>query len=289
MTLGSTIGIFAPSSSIIPEKFEVGLQILKGHGYNTIVHPQTYIGAGEQTQIAGTTEQKVQAYKELVADQSVGLIIAATGGNRACFLLDELAPLKSHKPIMGFSDVTALLSLHYKLGTPSIFGPTIQTLARMDENHIHLTFEKLNSLTQTATEIEMVDSITLNKGEVTAPIFAATLSVLNTLIGTKHMPDLNGHILVIEDIGEELNSIDRMLWHLFSVVNPSAIIFGQFVDLKDTGRPYGQNIKHVLAAYTQKLGIPVIMNAPIDHYGRIFPITCGQTAKLDATNRILIL
>jgi len=287
MTYGSTIGIFAPSSSIIPEKFEAGLQILKDHGYNTIIHPQTYTGAGEQTQIAGTTEQKITAYKELVADTSVDFIMAATGGNRACFLLDEISKLKTHKPIMGFSDVTAILGLHYKLGIPSLFGPTVQTLARMDSPHINLTFEKLKSSTQ--SEIEMVGGVTLYEGKVTAPIFAATMSNLASLCGTSFMPELNQHILLLEDIGDETNRLDRMLWQILSQTNPAGLLFGQFLSPEETGRPYGEKIEEIIKKHASMKNIPCLMNVPIAHDGRIFPIINGQTAILDATKRVLIL
>lgn len=287
MKFGSTIGIFAPSSSIIPEKFEAGLQILKDQGYKTVIHPQTYIGAGEQTQIAGTPEQKIAAYKELVSEKSVDFIMTATGGNRSCFLLDGLATLETHKPIMGFSDITALLGLHYKLGIPSIFGPTVQTLGRMEEHHIDLTFKKLNS--QAPMNISLAGSISISKGEVTAPIFAATMSNLASLCGTKFLPDLNNHILVLEDIGDETNRLDRMIWQILNQINPAGVIFGQFLAPEETGRPYGEAITEILQKHGSLLAAPCIMNAPIAHDGRIFPITCGQSATLDATNRVLIL
>ena len=287
--LQKNIGIFAPSSSIIPQKFEAGLKILHDHGYKTLVHPQTYLGAGDETQLAGTTADKLKAYIDLCNDPSIDFLMAAAGGNRTCFLLEEIAKLKKHKPIMGYSDITALLGLHHKLGIPSLFGPTVQTFARMDTHYIEQTFDMLNATAGKQTKINLSGAETLSEDTISAPIFAATLSVLNCLIGTPYMPDLSGYILVIEDIGEEASSIDRMLWQLLSVTKPAALIFGQFVDGEETGRPYGQTLKEILSMHAERTKIPTLYNTPIDHYGRIFPIQCGKTATLDATNRILIL
>ncbi len=285
MTQGKTIGVFSPSSAILRDRFDIGANILEQHGYKLVIHPQTYSGADTGTQLAGTTEDKIKAYADLASDQSIDFIMAATGGNRACFLLPELEKLPSHKPIMGFSDITALLAAHYKMGIKGWFGPTVQTFARMDQHHIDLTF---NLLSGDHPSISFKNAETIKNGTVTAPIFAATLSNLCALIGTPHFPDLSGHILILEDIGDELNRYDRMLWQIFATIKPAGLVFGQFIDNKDTGRPYGEFLNQIIKKHSQHIDTPIISNADIGHDGRIFPIPVGQNVTLNATNRALI-
>lgn len=116
---------------------------------------------------------------------------------------------------MGFSDITMLLSSFYSKGQRNgFFGPGVQTLQKLPIADIDLTFSIADETFKGLHPLE--DTTPLIKGEVTAPVFAATLAVLCALAGTPYFPDLNGHILVLEDIGEETSAIDRMLWQLFS-------------------------------------------------------------------------
>lgn len=283
-----TIGIFAPSSAIAPDRFEAGLKILHDRGYQTLVHPQTYEGVGAATQYNSSDAGKITAYKDLSGDSSVDLIMAATGGNRACFLLPEWNSLGHGKPLMGFSDTTALLAALYKDGLDGYFGPTVQTLAHMDQAHLDLTFDLFDGMSRT---IPLPDSFAFRNGQATAPVFAATLSVLCALTGTPYFPDLTGHILILEDIGEELSRIDRMIWQLSQIIpfeRLAGLVFGQFADCQDTGTPYGESLNGILQKHAAPLSIPILGNAPIDHKGRIFPILTGRTITLDATNRCLI-
>lgn len=293
-----TIGIFSPSSAIVRERFENGVQILKQHGFDLIIHPQTYAGEPSGNQVAGSTTDKIAAFKDLQTNPDVDLIMASTGGNRSCFMTNALAPQDyGPKPIMGFSDTTALLSAAYTYGVHGIFGPTVQTLSRMPPNNLAATMAFLKT-PEAPVKIDLSDARLLNTPAqkqkphlIEAPIFVATLSVLVAMAPTRLMPDLTGHILILEDIGEELNNIDRMLWSLGQHIDFSslaALIFGQFLDIKDSGRPYGEDIGAILANHGHFAGGLVFINAPIAHDGRIYPFPLGQKATLETENRVLI-
>ncbi|HPQ51065.1 MAG: LD-carboxypeptidase [Alphaproteobacteria bacterium] len=290
MTQIKTIGILSPSSSIIRPAFEAGVKILQDRGYHVVIHPQTYSGTNSDNQMAGTPQDKLAAYRDLINHPDVDIIMAAAGGNRSCFILSDLEQLTNRKPIMGFSDTTAILCLDKKQGLGSYFGPTVQTLGRMDSRHLNLTFSILEN--KPVEPIQWNTAQTIHSGTVTAPVFAATLSVLCALAGTKFFPDLNSHILLLEDIGEEFSHLDRMLWQLSQVINftnLSGLIFGQFTDSKDTGRPYGENLDQMIKNYAKTLICPILTNAPFGHDNQIFPILSGKTVTLNATNRTLIL
>lgn len=214
----------------------------------------------------------------------INSIMASCGGNfsaQLLHLLDYKKMAETPKTLIGFSDTTALLSAIYaKTGNGGIFGPTVQTLGRID--NLDKVFE---ILTAKNTVINFSDCIPLtSKKPEPAPLFSATLSVLISLAGTPYFPNLSGHILILEDIGEELSRLDRMLWQLNEVCpfkNLSGLIFGQFIDLKDTGRPLGLDFEGIIRKHTKGINIPVLINAPLGHGTNFLPIPLGKVAKLD--------
>lgn len=283
------LGIFSPSSSIQTEKFNSGLSVLEKHGLKTLIHPQTYDGSDSGTQFAGSPQSKAAALMELWSDPSVTAIMASCGGNFSAqflHLLDFKKMAATPKPVIGFSDTTALLSaLYAQTGIGGFFAPTVQTIGRLEQSDKIL--EQL--FNEAAQVIELNDGMHLNNIQTSAkaPLYAATLTVLMSLAGTKYFPDLSGHILILEDIGEELSNLDRLLWQLNTLCPFSklaGLVFGDFVDLKNTGRPLGLDLNGILTKHTAGLNIPVLTNAPIGHGGRFVPIPLGRKAILDCTS-----
>ncbi len=224
---------------------------------------------------------------DLWNDDSVTTIMASCGGNFSSQFLhlldyDELS--LTPKALIGFSDTTALLSALYTCaGIGGIFGPTVQSLGRIEnlDKTLNILFGHPNSKIDLsgATCLPSV----INTQSTKAPLYAATLTVLMSLAGTAYFPDLSGHILVIEDIGEELSHLDRMLWQLNELCPLShleGLIFGEFVDMRDTGRPLGLDFEGIIQKHTEGLLIPVVINAPIGHGSNFIPIQLGRTATL---------
>ena len=278
----------SPSSSIQSPRFETGISLLKERGLKVTVHPQTYIGADTGNQYAGSPEEKATAFMDLWNDDSVSTIMAACGGNfssQFLHLLDYEELAHSPKAVVGFSDTTALLSaLYAAAGIGGIFGPTVQTLGRIE--NVDKTLDVL--LGTPNAKIDLTGAQLLLSSinhSAKAPLYAATLSVLLSLAGTSYFPDLSGHILIIEDVGEELSHLDRMLWQLNQLcpfTYLEGLIFGDFVDMKDTGRPLGLDFEAIIQKHTEGLLIPIIINAPIGHGTRFMPIHLGRTATLMA-------
>jgi len=285
----TTIGIMSPSSSIVPERFDAGVRLLEAQGFHLVIHPQTYLGSGSGNQQAGTPAQKAQALHDLWNNPAVNLVMASCGGNRSSQLL-PLLDYKIAKPVMGLSDTTALLSALYVHKVKGYFGPAVQNLARLNADFQEITFDILRGHPRQSISLP---NITLYcEGAVRAPVFAATLSVLMSLAGTPYFPDLRGHILVVEDVGEELTHLDRALWHLrhcCDLTLLAGLIFGEFVDTRDTGRPFGCSLEDIIRTHIADLSCPIIGNAPIGHGAHLFPIRLGGYMTLDTASPHLIL
>lgn len=281
-----SLGILSPSSCLNQERFNKGLSILESRGFKTHIHPQTYIGADSGNQYAGTPEEKATAFMDLWTNPEIDMIMASCGGNfssQFLHLLDYKKMAETPKTMVGFSDTTALLSAIYaQTGIAGIFGPTVQTLGRID--NLDKVFDILTGNQLSIDFSSCIPISSQNQINQSSPIFAATISVLLSLAGTPYFPNLSGHILILEDIGEELSTLDRMLWQLNEACplkNLAGLIFGEFVDLQDTGRPLGLDFEGVIKKHTHHLDIPVFINAPIGHGTNFLPIPLGKTVKLD--------
>lgn len=288
---GQTIGIFSPSSSINRERFDAGVKILTDYGFRVHIHPQTYHGAESGNQYAGTPQDKVAALMDLWTAPDVQAVMASCGGNFAVQMLPHIdwATLRrTPKILMGFSDTTALLcGLYQKAGIGGVFGPTVQTLGRI-ENAAQI----LDSLTTNRdVAVSLKGAKILAGGTAHAPVFAATFSMLMALAGTPHFPDLTGHILILEDVGEEVSHLDRYLWQLSQVIDISKLagfVLGRIENISDTGRPLGVSLEESLRTHLKNLTGPLVIDAPVGHGASLPALPLGRMAQLDTATSSLI-
>ena len=134
----------------------------------------------------------------------------------------------------------------------------------------------------------------LGGGEVSGPLIAANLTVATHLLNTRHVPDLKGAILVLEDVGEAPYRIDRMLtqWRLCGLFQKIAGIgFGTFEGCSDEADESDRafTLSQVLNERTADLGIPRVMNLPFGHCPGNAALPLGKTARLDGNSGRLSL
>lgn len=287
LKIGDMIGIMAPSSYVEQPDIDAAMAILKKHGFEVFVHPQTY---ERENQSAGTHEQKVKAFHDLAKDPDIKAVIFAGGGNRALHLLDKLdfdLIRINPKIYMGFSDGTVILNaITARTGLITYHGPVAKRLATNPELEFNLRLLKGEE-----SLISLTGANTLHKGHAEGWLIGGNLSAFRRLIGSTEMPDATGAILFLEDTGEELSRIDADLCFLKRsgfLEKIGGLILGQFSDLKDTGRPFGYTFDDIIAEHTHDLKIPILTNAPFGHTGSlpIFPI--GAKVKLDGTSLKLV-
>lgn len=284
---GDTIGVMSPSSYVDKEDIDAGVAVLEQRGFKVYVHPQTF---ERHNQSAGTVEQKVAALHALAEDDTIKAVIFAGGGNRALHILDSIDfdLIRKHPKIyMGFSDCTVLLNAIYaRTGLVTFHGPIIKRLTKNPELDFNLRL-----LTGAEKTIPLDGSRIIKGGSAQGTLIGGNFSAFRRLIGTTEMPDATGAILFLEDIGEELSRIDADLcFYKRSGIfdNIHGLIFGQFSDMKDTGRPFGFTFDNIVAEHTADLNIPVLMDAPFGHAKGLPVFPVGATVKLDGTTLTLV-
>ncbi len=273
---GDTIGVFAPSCWVEKDDIEKSAKALEDHGFKTFIHPQTY---EREHQSAGTTLQKALAFQGLWQRLDINAIWAAGGGNRCMHLIDTINfdKLKDKpKPLIGFSDVTALLnSVTAKTGITTYHGPVFKNLHRYKQlDHL------INLLGGNNAQYPITKDNILNAGQAKGRLFGGNLSLFQYFTG-EHLKDA---IIFLEDCNEELSRIDRMMLHLkrqnvFS--NAKALIFGDFTNLQDSTTPFGYTLKDIIMEHTAGLEIPMLYDMPFGHGKNLYTIPIGQEATLD--------
>jgi muramoyltetrapeptide carboxypeptidase len=286
---GGRIGIFAPSSPYPQDRFAPGVAALHELGFETKLHPQAESRRGY---LAGTDEARVAALHDLLVDPEVNAIIAARGGyglHRIVDKIDVELLVKSDKPIIGFSDVSVLHGLlQSQAKRISIHGPVVTQLATLPPADRQRFVEVLRGDPGLRYESR---GPTIHGGRAEGRLYGGCLSVVAPLVGTPFLPNLDGAILLLEDVGEATYRIDRLLSHLrlagvFDRI--AGLALGDFVDCKPQ-REGEMTVEEVIRDIAGDLGLPVLMGLPFGHGSTNQAVPLGAEVILDADARILDL
>lgn len=277
---GDTIGIMSTSCWVNEHDILKAQSFIEAQGYKTFIHPQT---THQLNQSAGTSEEKAAAFNELIATPSIKAIIGSRGGNRASTMLDKIdfnAIKQNPKIIMGYSDLTILLNSIYKeTGLITFQGPLFRELpTHLDYDHM------IGVLSGTTNELDLNNANTLKAGEAQGTLIGGNLSVFQGLIGTPYMPEIDGAILILEDIADHISRYDRMFCHLKNtgiLSKISALIIGSFSDMKDSEKnPFGFSLEDIILEHTKGLDIPILTNAPFGHDTQLCTLPIGADCTL---------
>ena len=277
------IRIISPSGAIDPSYIDGATARLRAWGYKVSEGAHARDARGR---FAGTDEERLADLNEALQDESVDMILCSRGGYGMQRIIDKVAPVT--KPIIGFSDITALHQLSGINHQPSLHGIMCKHIATLPEDS-----EPMVALRQLLAGAPMEyrwESHPLNRpGQAFAPIVGGNLSVLYGLQGTPYgLSKLSYQfpILLIEDIAERHYHIDRMIRNLRLsgvLAHLSGLIVGQFSDCEDDklmGESIYETIKEAVADYDY----PVLFNAPIGHVEHNMPLWLGRTARMEVTD-----
>jgi muramoyltetrapeptide carboxypeptidase len=127
--------------------------------------------------------------------------------------------------------------------------------------------------------------VAIQDGVAEGPLVGGNLSLLTALAGTRFFPALEGAILFLEEVGEDLYRVDRMLAHLRMLGafdRLAGVIVGQFTDMKRGTSEGALGFDEVLSTYFGSLGVPVAYGFPIGHVEDQWTMPLGVRARLDA-------
>ncbi|HEY6483422.1 MAG TPA: LD-carboxypeptidase [Steroidobacteraceae bacterium] len=272
----------APAGPFERPSFDAGLACL-AERYRVQYTPGIF---ERQRYLAGEDARRLAELNSALADPAIQAVFCARGGYGAMRLLAKLAPPPERmKPLVGFSDITALHFWCQRHGFVSIHGPVLTQLgSQTPQSHARL-FSLLESELPAAP---ILAAQTLVAGGAEGPLLGGNLSVVTRLLGTPFLPPLDGAILLLEDLAERPYRLDRMWTHLelagvFRQI--SGIALGAFTGCEDRDTSYtSAQVLRDLAAAT---GLPCAAGFPIGHGERNDAVPLGTRVQLDATARTL--
>ena len=213
--------------------------------------------------LAGSDEHR---FNELHPNSHFPLIAFARGGWGSARLLERQQPWKEGWMI-GFSDLTSILLARLASGFHGgIHGPLITTLGSEPD----WSKDRLKSILF-GNSIPDIHGDPWGGGITKGALIVGNLTVLTHLIGTKHLPNFNNSILIIEDIAEAPYRIDRMLTHLRLagiLQQLSGLGFGSFTscnDKENVDKKKSFELLDIFRDRTQDLKIPIVSNLPVGH------------------------
>ena len=264
---GDTIAIISPSSSTDTTTINGGIRTLESWGYHCVVGPNAL---NDYHGFAGTIDERLSDLLWALREPSVKAVMCSRGGDGAAQLLARLSldTLRQYpKTIIGFSDVTALLCAEARAGVKGIHGSMCWALKTYEGNDT--ISQTLRRLLQGELPTYRVASHPLDiKGRAEGIVIGGNLSVYNDLAGSDFDPLLlDDIILFMEDTGEGMSKVDRMLHNLEIrglLPHLRGIIVGQFNKYKHPENGF-QDMYQMLHEYMKHYGIPVCFDFPVGH------------------------
>ena len=265
---GMKIGITCPSGYVDASRVEQAVRLLHAQGYETVLGKT--IGLGDYY-FAGSDQDRLADLQAMLDDTSLAAIWMGRGGYGMSRIIDQLdftIFLKHPKWICGFSDITVLHShLQAQFALPTIHSLMCGSVVA-DNWQSAPVQSLLLALEGKSLSYEMPAHPLNILGSVTAPLVGGNLAILAHLTGSPSQLQTAGKILFIEDIGEHLYQIDRMLYNLKrsgQLQALSGLVVGSFTDVEDTERPFGQSLEEIIWDKVAEYGYPVCFNVPCGH------------------------
>jgi muramoyltetrapeptide carboxypeptidase len=281
---GDTIGIVAPASHFDEDTFYQGIAILKSMGFHLAIPDELFFKKGY---LAGTDTQRARLINRLFSQKEIKAILCARGGFgsiRVLSLLDHEVIRENPKIFVGFSDISALLWVLYtKCNLMCFHGPTVTGLAKATQQTKKSLLWRLT--TNPKGEIRPQQGITIQSGSASGPVVGGNLTTLCHLVGTPYSLNFNKKILMIEDKGEAVYRIDRMLSQMklagcFDGIK--GLVVGSFEDCGKLDEIYD-----VIYEIFRHTDIPVLAGFEMGHGKTNITVPIGLAATLDADRQQL--
>lgn len=278
---GDLIGIIAPASPVSFEEIQPAINIIKQKGYSILEGKHLYDSHGY---LAGTDIERLYDLHEMFKNKKVKAVLCARGGYGTPRLLDKVdydLIKENPKLFIGYSDVTALLLAVFHQTDLTVWHGSMLRRIEGRENNLISLLDTLSSGGKIDFDLDP-DNV-INRGKTRGRLIGGNLSIICALLGTPFLPPFKDSIVFIEDRGESLYRIDRMLTQLkLSGIMDGigGLIVGNF---QDCGEIKELN-KIILETINQDC--PVYTGFPVGHGKDNIPLPLGAEAELDTESLI---
>jgi muramoyltetrapeptide carboxypeptidase len=258
--IARNIALVCPGKPILRERADAVLALAEREypHLSLSFHPQCFMEHGH---FAGSDDARLAALLDVANDPAVDAVWFAMGGygsNR--IVADVIAGLRAaagDKTYLGYSDCGILLGALYRngIGRP-VHGPLAGDIRRdHGDDAVRRVLDWFSGNQQG-----------LESGLDHRPTAAFNLITLAMLVGTPFMPDLKGHVVLIEEVAEHLYAVDRLMFHVTQHLSGIAgLRLGRVSDVPENDRPFGCDEEEIARYWCAKTGIAYLGRADIGH------------------------
>jgi muramoyltetrapeptide carboxypeptidase len=296
LSRGSRIALVAPAGPLLErDDIHRAAALCRALDYEPVVAPNAGAHYGY---FAGADADRLADLNAALRDPAIDAVWCIRGGYGVTRILDGVdfdALVRRPRPVIGYSDITALLAgVTRRAGLVAFHAPTARAeMPAFSRRH----FSKVLTEDAPAGVLEPLPVpsdvlvpqqhrvVTICGGIAEGPLAGGNLTLLQCLIGSPYFPDLDGAVLVLEDVNEDLYRIDRMLAHLRMVgalARLRGVAIGRFTGLKRHMNDGALGVDEVLAHYCRPLGVPVAYGLPFGHIDDQWTLPLGVRARFDA-------
>jgi muramoyltetrapeptide carboxypeptidase len=277
---GDLVAITCPAKKL-PKPMDDAVALLQSWGLRVVLGETV---TASYHQFAGDDALRARDMQRFIDDNEVKAIFAARGGYGTIRIIDAINfdSLKQNpKWIIGFSDITVIHAhVQANLGLQSIHG-------QMPINIPDASAQSLQSLKKALFGEEISYNFTTSSqnkpGTATGELTGGNLMMLISVLGSASEVNWDGKILFIEDVGEYLYSIDRMIYAIKragKLKNLAGLIVGGFSDVKDNDIPFGFTINEIVLNAVAAYNYPVCFDFPGGHVPNNNALILGRTTHL---------
>jgi muramoyltetrapeptide carboxypeptidase len=288
---GDRVAVVSPSGPVPDGPLDAGLAVLRSWGLDAVLADNAR-GTHEHFEyLSAVDSARAEDFMRAWLDPSVSAVFAARGGYGSQRMVDLLdwqgIAAAGPKPLVGFSDITGLhQAFASRLGMSTIHGPVVTSLATGDDaarTHLRsMLFEPAAGTTLTPSPVEA-----LVPGTAEGVLVGGNLALLAAEVGTPNAAPATDSIAVLEDIGEDLYRLDRMVTQLLRsgwFRGARGIALGQFSGCDDPDR-----VRALMRDRLAPFGIPMLFGVPVGHVPLNLAFPIGVPATLDADAGTLTL
>ena len=279
---GNTIGITCPAGYMDAAKAQTCINTLQSWGFDVMVGKT--LGSKSKNYFSGTDEERRDELQAMLDDENINAILFGRGGYGMGRIIDGLDFTKFKKKpkwVIGYSDITVLQAhLYAKIKVASLHAPMA---AAFNEGENEFIQSVHNAIKGKKAKYSCAAHPFNKPGEATAELVGGNLSLLAHITATPSDIITKNKILFLEDIGEQIYNIDRMLYQLRrsgKLENLSGLIIGGFTDMKDTERPFGKTVYEAIEDILAEYNYPVAYSFPVSHSTENYALKIGVTYTL---------
>ena len=288
LAAGARIALVAPAGPLRGrDDVDRAVANVRALGWEPVVATHALARTGY---FAGDDDARAADLNDALRDPRIDGVWCLRGGYGAIRVLDRIdwSVLRSRaKPVLGYSDVTALHgAIARQAGLVSYHAPTARTslsaFSRASLEHALVRGEDSCGVAERAR--------VLRPGRATGRLEGGNLAVFAALVGTPYLPSLDGAILVLEDVNEPVYRIDRMFAQLRlsgALHGVRAIVFGECSNCPEESDDGARRLDDVLLELAEMLRVPCIAGVPIGHVPDQWTVPLGALGEVDAEARVL--